>query len=91
MGIVIYETKLFDRKNIPISLTEAGEKFVRAGKQILNVYEQLDRDFREIKENTADVVRLGISPTRAHYILPAIVKSFQKKNSSAKRVVKERK
>ncbi|MBR5543523.1 MAG: LysR family transcriptional regulator [Oscillospiraceae bacterium] len=82
--------ELFDRKTVPISLTEAGEKFVRAGKQILDVYSQLDRDFLKIKENATDVVRVGISPTRAHYILPALVREFKKLNSSAKLVIKER-
>ncbi len=84
------EVELFDRTSIPISLTEAGEKFVRAGKRILDVYTQLDRDFLKIKENAVDVVRVGISPTRAHYILPALVTEFQKLNSSAKLVIKER-
>ncbi len=84
------EIELFDRTSIPISLTEAGEKFVRAGKRILDVNAQLERDFLKIKENTADVVRVGISPTRAHYILPALVREFQKLNSSAKLVIKER-
>ncbi len=84
------EVELFDRKSIPISLTEAGEKFVRAGKHILDIYAQLDRDFLKIKENASDVVRVGISPTRAHYILPALVREFQKLNSSAKLVIKER-
>ena len=84
------EIKLFDRGSIPISLTEAGEKVVAAGRRILDAYTQLDCDFSKIKSKDNDAIRLGISPTRAHYILPRLVREFQKSNSSAKLVVKER-
>lgn len=82
--------ELFDRTKLPISLTEAGEKYIKAGNRILDIYSQLEKDFSRIKNEERDVLRIGISPTRAHYIISTLTEEFRKINSSAKIVVRER-
>ncbi len=83
-------TELFDRRKLPLSLTEAGERYVRAGNRIVDIYSQLERDLEKLGEGETQTVRVGISPTRAHYMLASIVDEFRKKNSCAKLVVRER-
>ncbi len=82
--------ELFDRKKSPICLTEIGERYIKAGQQILDVYSQFERDLKKLTSSNAEVLKIGISPTRAHYILPSLIEEFRKRCSDTKLVVKER-
>ncbi len=81
--------ELFDRTTIPVKLTEAGRRYLAAGEHILKTYQKLKGDLDEIKAGMADSVRVGMSPTRAHFILPELVKNFKAINSEAKIIVEE--
>lgn len=81
--------ELFDRTTIPIKLTEAGRRYLAAGERILKTYNKLGNDLNKIKEGMSDSVRIGMSPTRAHFILPELINNFKKINSEAKVVVEE--
>lgn len=83
-------TELFDRKTVPVKLTEAGERFLRAGKQILDEYSRLRRDIARLSDSSPDVIRVGMSPTRAHYILPSLMSEFRRLNPYAKVIIRER-
>lgn len=82
-------TELFDRKTVPVRLTEAGERFLRAGKQILDEYSKLCRDIAKLSDSSPDVIRVGMSPTRAHYILPSLMREFRCMNSDTKVIIRE--
>ncbi len=82
--------ELFDRKTVPARMTEAGERFLRVGKQILGEYSKLRRDIAKLSESSPDVIRVGMSPTRAHYILPSLMSEFRRLNPDAKVVIRER-
>lgn len=81
---------LFDRTTIPLQPTEYGTRYILAGKRILDTYQKLEKEFKKIKNNSTPVLKLGISPSRAHYILPEITKLFYNINSNTKLVVKEK-
>ncbi len=83
-------TELFDRRTIPIKLTKAGELFVKAGRQILDMYAHLQKDISRLCNDSPDILRVGMSPTRAHYILPKLIKEFRKLNPGTKVAIYER-
>jgi len=82
--------ELFDRTSLPIRLTVAGRKYVEAGQRIIDVHRQLEVELDDIKSDSKSEVVIGISPTRAAYILPDILNEFQKINKTAKVIVRER-
>lgn len=82
--------ELFDRTTIPIRLTEAGEKYIHAGKRMLDTNYQMEKELDELRMNKESAIKIGISPSRAPYILPDIVEEYRKNNESVKIVIKER-
>ena len=81
---------LFDRRKFPLKPTEAGEKYITAGKRILETYKRLEKDFSLMKSGEDKVLKIGISPTRAHFVLPKLVSEFHSKNNDTRLVVKEK-
>lgn len=81
--------ELFDRTTIPLKLTEAGRRYVVAGERILKTYSKLKDDLEIIKAGKTNTVRVGISPTRAHFILSKLIKNFKEINDKTKIVIKE--
>ena len=82
--------ELFDRTTLPIRLTPAGEKYIEAGQKIVDTHRQLEKDLDEIKTGENSEIVLGISPSRAPYILPILLREFQQINKYAKVIVRER-
>lgn len=82
--------ELFDRTTIPIKLTHAGEKYVLAGQKVLDAEHQFQKELGELKSNTAGVVKVGISPSRAPYILPSIIREYKCAVPDGKIIIKER-
>lgn len=82
--------ELFDRTTIPIKLTPAGEKYIAAGRKIIDADHQLQKELDEIRNKKSSVVKIGISPSRAPYILPDIIKEFKSVYPGGKVIVKER-
>lgn len=81
--------ELFDRSTIPLRLTEAGERFVAAGNRLIDMEHQLQKELQEIKMNKNTLVRIGISPSRSPYLMPAIVEAYRKENPQARILIKE--
>ncbi len=67
--------ELFDRTSIPMKPTPAGKCFVEMGQRILDLDYQLEKQLDNIRTN-GDGIRLGISPSRAPFILPGLVSSY---------------
>ena len=82
--------ELFDRSTLPIRLTEAGECFVSAGKKLLDVDRQLEKQLEEIKTREGSIIRVGISPSRSQYTMPSIIELYRKRNTSSKVIIEER-
>lgn len=68
--------KIFDRHTSPISLTYAGEKVMRAAREILTLNTNLQREIGEINEEVRGRMRIGISIHRAMHVLPKILPGF---------------
>ena len=81
--------EIFDRNKSPIELTEAGEIFLKAGKQHIHIERQFQKRLSEIK-NKNSVVRIGISPSRSVYMMPAILDSYRKYNPDGLIIIDEK-
>ena len=73
---------LFDRSTIPIRLTEAGERYIEAGRRMIDTERQLQKQIQELKQMKDISIRVGISPSRTPYLLPGILSEYQKESSS---------
>lgn len=83
------QTELFDRTTLPLMLTSAGKSYVEAGQKILDIQHQLEKGLDRMKDNSANDIHIGISPSRAPYILPELLHRFREKCPEGKIVVKE--
>lgn len=81
--------KLFDRQTSPISLTAAGEVFMKDAREILFREEQLRRKMQEYGTEEKGRLIIGISPFRSFYQLPAIIKKLRDEFDGLKIIVKE--
>ena len=55
-------------------LTYAGEKYLHAAERILAANAELDSQLREIRQEHAGRLRLGISVTRAMQVMPLVTR-----------------
>ena len=79
--------ELFDRSTIPIRLTTAGELYVTAGKEIIDNERQLQKQLQEVKYNQNLEIKVGISPSRAPYFMPAILSKYQTTEHRGSKVI----
>lgn len=69
--------KLFDRSTTPLSLTAAGEYFIREAEALCYREEQLLRSMDQFRVGEKGRVTIGITPFRSLYLLPQIVRAFK--------------
>ena len=69
---------LLNRNSDPISLTQAGVYFLEIGRKMLSLDQGLKSHIRDIHMYDKVTIRVGISPSRAPYILPVIIGLFRK-------------
>ncbi len=69
--------KLFERKNYPLTLTYAGEKYVETARRILALSDNLRHELMDITGGEKGLIRLGIPTERAGYMLPRVLKRFR--------------
>lgn len=74
-----FNTRLFDRSNNKISLTEAGEQVLVYADRIINVYEEMHQSVKMLTGDKTGLITLGASTTIAEYMLPGLLGGFQKK------------
>lgn len=67
---------IFDRSTDPISLTFAGQKYVEAAQQMLDIDRNLRAEIAETKKEIHGRIRLGISVQRGLQLLPLVVPEF---------------
>lgn len=73
------DVKLFDRNNIPMTLTAAGEHFVVEAKKLIYREDQLLRSMEDYKSGKSGKLEIGISPFRSLYLIPSIVNKVKEK------------
>lgn len=81
--------ELFDRSTLPIRLTKAGKCFVEAGARFLDLDRQLKKQLDELRAEIGSTVRVGISPSRSPYTMPAVLSLFRERCPGARVVIVE--
>ncbi len=71
--------KLFERKNYPLTLTYAGEKYVETARKILSLNDNMRRELMDITGGEKGMISFGIPTERAGYMLPKVLKQFRAK------------
>ena len=67
--------ELFDRISRKLYLNETGKLFLVKVLKLLDLYDALEKDIKELEENA--VIKLGSCITIANFQLPRIVRSFE--------------
>lgn len=86
---------LFDHTVSPIKLTSAGHAYIEAAREIVDAQHCLLKKIDEIKTDSIPVLNVGISPSRAPYIMPELIGHYlelsrtDNKESNRKIVVRE--
>lgn len=81
--------KLFDRSTNPMSLTAAGEHFVRQAQELLYREDQMLRSLEAYKSGESGRLVIGISPFRSQYVLPDVVRQVREKYPDVEVVLHE--
>lgn len=71
--------KLFDRSSVPLTLTPAGEHFIREAQDLLYKEDQLLRSMDKFKSGEVGRLVIGISPFRSLYLIPHIATKIREK------------
>lgn len=69
---------IFDRSTNPISLTKAGKDYIFFVEKIMAIQREMEEHFCIIAKEASRELRLGGSSFFCSYILPPVVKEFQK-------------
>ncbi|MGN7823841.1 LysR substrate-binding domain-containing protein [Chitinophaga sp. 22536] len=74
-----YRTRLFERKGIQISLTDAGSFLLKRLLQVANIQAETEFEMAAFsdKHQAKGLLKLGASTTVALYILPKVLSAFQ--------------
>ena len=69
--------KLFDRNTSPLSLTPAGEYYLREARELLYKEEQLSRALEQFKSGEQGRLTIGTTYFRASYLIPPLARKLQ--------------
>lgn len=69
---------VFDRESSPLRLTPAGQQLVPILRELLSENEKIKSLSEQLKGNLKEEIRLGIIPTVACYLIPALFGEWQK-------------
>ena len=65
-------------RRVPLELTYAGRVFLRYAQEIQRNLEAMDREFCDLADAQAGVLRIGVSTTRSHAVMPLLIAPFQR-------------
>ncbi len=68
---------LFDRSATPLKLTQYGEIYVKGARKILDTYCETLDSIGDADSGAKGTVRVGLSPSRATFLLPEVVSAFK--------------
>lgn len=81
--------RLFDRMKRETRLTPPGEAFLRHAVRILDEVAAARREADDAKELLSGVLAVGVLPTIAPYLLPAVMCEFTEKYPGVEVVIQE--
>ena len=70
---------LFNRSTSPLSLTYAGEKYIKIAKEILSLESNLKKELFDISNMKKGKLTVGIPSVRGTHVLPLILPKFKEK------------
>ena len=70
--------KIFNRGTTPLTLTQAGEKYVKIARMILGLQESLKQEIENLKDCRSGEITLGLSDMRATVLLPFVLPEFRR-------------
>lgn len=73
-----FNTRLFDRTHNKITLTDAGKVVYDYSEKILDYYEKMNNEVRELTGEVTGSLLIGASTTIAEYMLPSLLGAFKK-------------
>ena len=71
---------LFDRNTKPISLTPAGEYYIRQVERILAIESEMRQTFAEMSASHSTALHIGSSMFFCTYVLPSLLSEFRQQN-----------
>lgn len=80
---------LLDRSKKPVVLTQAGQAVVARARDAVRVFNSVYEDVAELKGTVSGVLRLGVIPTIAPYLLPCMVQDFARRCPDVHLEIKE--
>ena len=81
--------KIFDRSKQPVVPTEAGAAIIEQARKILSEKDMIQEIVQHKKDVVTGVLRIGIIPTLAPYLLPLFIQNFMRKYPLVKLVVND--
>ena len=70
---------IFNRDTAPLSLTYAGQMYVKAAREVMSIDTNLLNEIEEIKKESHGHMRLGFSVQRGMQLLPLVIPEFTQK------------
>ena len=74
---------LFDRSSSPLTLTDAGKEYVLWSKQVLSLYENMERRLQDFSDKEVSSLKIGILPEFSSFILSDPLKLFRERNPNS--------
>ena len=68
---------LFERSTSSLKLTQFGEIYIKGARKIVDEYSGILDNIADADSGASGTVRIGISPSRAPFLLPYIVEQFK--------------
>ena len=65
--------KLFDRSTNPVTVTAAGDHFLREAQELLYREDQLQRSMERYRSGEEGELVIGVTPFRSAYLMPSVV------------------
>ena len=84
-----YDVSFFNRNTSPVSLTYAGEIFLKEADKIEQMDEQLTRKLLDINHNMTGRIIVGESPAMMERLIPGLFQSFHQKYPDVELHLKE--
>lgn len=69
--------RLFDRNHSPMTLTPAGEYFIRNARELVYKEEQLRKALDQFRSGESGRLVIGITPFRSLYLMPELIKKVR--------------
>ncbi|EKB49572.1 hydrogen peroxide-inducible genes activator [Cecembia lonarensis] len=83
------EVILFDRSKMPVITTEIGAQIIEQAKRVVSESKGIYELVAQLKGDISGVIKIGIIPTLAPYLLHRFIKSFLEKYPNVKLQVEE--